>query len=232
MKGRRLRLGGVLLALASSGLAFDPGAVRSRPGADAVPWSVELTLSVRGQYRLTGRTGPVSGDYAFTVLWKGSLEPDDVDWRLVHKSCDLLDWRIEERPPTQARGEVLTEKDVPEKPVFQFRYVLQDQGLVEFDFRTEGFSVPLTPSPEKFALILPSSARTGRSGGAPNYDALLVKGSNRVVIPQDEMGTEPIEKTFAWGWAGNQSVLAPDATIVCRQTHQVRLKLVLIPRAR
>ncbi len=231
MKTSLLRLGAVLLVLGLSAPALRPAGWSARPGAGAITWTIEVTLSVTGQYRVTGRQGALSGDYAFTFLWKGSLEPDDVDWRLVHKSCELVDWKAQERPELRAAGEALTEGEVPEKPVFHFRYVLQDQDQVEFDFSTEGFPIPLNASTEKFQLILPSSAKTRRSGEAL-YDGLVNRGSNRVAIPADALGREPVDRTFDWGWAGNQSILGRDVTVVCRQTHQARLRLVLIPRAR
>ncbi len=212
--------------------ALRPACPRFRPGGEAASWTVELTLSVTGQYRVMGRKGPISGDYAFTVLWKGALEPDDVDWRLVHKTCDLLDWKAQETPARQAAGTVLTEGDFQDKPVFQFRYVLQDQGQVEFDFTMEGFPIPLNPSAEKFELVLPSSARPGRTAGEITYDGHVIKGSNRVAIPEEDLGTEPIDRAFAWSWAGNQSILGQNATTVCRQTHQAHLRLRMIPRTR
>ena len=232
MKTSSLRSGAVLLVLALSAPPLRPAGPRSRPGAEAIPWTVELTLSVTGQYRVMARKGPLSGDYSFTVLWKGTLEPDDVDWRLVHKSSDLLNWKAEERPSGPTPAEVLTERDFPDKPIFHFNYVLQDQDLVEFDFSTEGFPIPLNPSREKFPLILPSSARTSRSGGHAAYDGYIIKGSNKVVLPSADLGTGPIDRTFSWNWAGNQSLLEQDATLVCRQTHQVRLRLQLLPKAR
>lgn len=231
MKTSRLRLGAVLLALGLSASTLHPYGLRARPGAGPTGWTIEVTLSVTGQYRVTGRQGAISGDYSFTFLWKGTLEPDDVDWRLVHKSCELVNWKAQERPELRAAGEVLNEGQVPEKPVFHFRYVLQDQDRVEFDFSTEGFAIPLNASAEKFQLILPSSAKAHRSGEAP-YDGLVNKGSNRVAIAADDLGRERVDRTFEWGWAGNQSILGPYLTVVCRQTHQARLRLLLVPRAR
>ncbi|MCJ7610708.1 MAG: hypothetical protein MUP19_00475 [Candidatus Aminicenantes bacterium] len=213
-----------IFALAS----FPLGTARS----DQVPaprWSVELVLSVAGTYRITDETGPTTGDYSFTVRWKGSLERDDVDWRLTHGTCELADWKAEERPALQSLGWALTTEDFGDKPAFRFHYVLQDKGRIELDFGMDGFSIPLHPSREKFPLILPASARTTRPGPGLKYDHFVITGSNLIQFDESEFMDAPLEKTFAWSWRRYQSALEQNLTIHCYQSHKVRLAVSFQP---
>lgn len=217
----------VSLGIFALGL-FPLGTARSDQ-APAPRWSVELILSVAGSYRITDETGPTMGDYSFTVLWKGFLERDDVDWRLTHGTCELAEWRAEERPAPQSLGRTLTTGDISDKPAFRFHYILQDKGRIELDFSTDGFSIPLNPSREKFSLILPASARTTRPGPGLKYDNFVITGSNLIQFDESEFMDAPLEKTFAWSWRRYQSALEQNLTIHCYQSHKVRLAVSFKP---
>ncbi len=227
MRSPRLRTA-IVWVLASAALGFQPAG--SRPGPRTSPrWGLELELKVSGHYRVYQATGPIVGQYSFAVRWKGMMERDDVDWRLVHKSSELVDWKAEETPSPQGPGRVLTSQDFPDKPVFRFLYVLQNEGLIEIQFGTEGFEVPLTPTTQKFPLILPRAAQRARAHGEPSYDQHLTKGSNKILFPEAEMGSSRLEREFSWSWSHTLVQLEQKNTCTCLQRHDARLTIVLEP---
>lgn len=219
----------VFLGLAALGFACGPAGGRL-PGAEVPPrWALELVLRVSGDYRVFESAGPTVGHFAFTIRWRGTIERDDVDWRLIHKSCDVLDWKADETPAPQSPGAVLGSEDFVDKPAFHFRYFLQDSGRIEVDFVTEGFAIPLNPSGQKFPLILPSSARTAPAAAEQNYDPFVTRGSNRIVLAPGDLDTGRLERTFDWSWSHNLSRLEPKTTVFCRQTHDAHLTLKMEP---
>jgi hypothetical protein len=202
----------------------------ARSGPQAVPGhSIQIIMTVDGRYRVTQNAGSVAGRYAFTVRWKGRIERDDEDWRLVHESCDLLDWQAEETPAPQSKGQVLTTGDFADKPAFHFGYVLEEEGLLELDFSVTGFPVPLNPSLHKFPLILPVSAGTTLAGADPGYDKFVTQGSNLVQAPVVDLLDGPLERTYSWSWSHYQTTLAQQATAHCYQTHRARLTVAFNP---
>ncbi len=210
-------------------LVFYPFRAALSGPAAAARWSIDLTLDVTGQYRVIEKDGSLTGRYSFTIHWVGSIDRDEDDWRLVHKTCDVLNWKAEESPAPRSGGKALTTEDFPDKPVFRFHYLLQEQDEIQLDFELEGFEVPLNPSQQKFPLILPVSARTTRPHPGLDYDRHIIKGSNHVDFAASELDNAPIEKTFAWSWRRFQSTLETDATVGCHQSHDARLTVVFKP---
>lgn len=205
------------------------GTARSGP-APATHWNIELILNVTGQYSAVEKSGATTGRYSFTVRWEGSIERDADDWRLIHMASDVLDWNADESPAPRSGGSVLTTDDFPDKPVFRFHYVLQEQDEIQLDFGLEGFDVPLNPSLQKFPLVLPVSARTPpRPRRGLDYDRHVIKGSNRVSFSAKELDGARLEKSFAWSWRRFQSTLETDATVGCLQSHEARLTVVFKP---
>jgi hypothetical protein len=206
--------------------ATSPGirAVQAKPS-----WSVELTLAVQGQYRMDDKAGPRSGHFAFTIRWKGTIEEDEDDYRLVHNAAELLNWQADETQPPGSREKSLTTDDFEDKPIFHFNYILQENEEVQLDFSMDGFPVPCGPSDNKFLLVLPESAMSTHPGPGPNYDNNITRGSNRISVPRDGVLAGPLERSFAWSWKRYQSRLEQDKTVSCLQSHAARLSVSFTP---
>jgi len=220
-----MKLGrGAAAGLALAALCILPLGTAVSDGEGPAPrWTLELVLSVAGIYRVTDEAGPVAGNYSFTVRWQGTLERDDVDWRLTHGQCALEDWKAQEQPAPKSRGRVMTIEDFKDMPAFRFHYILQDKGRVMIDFGMDGFPIPLNPSRESFLLTLPASGKTTQPGPGVKYDDFVVDGSNLVQFGEGEFADAALEKEFAWTWRRNQSALEQDVTIHCYQSHKAQL---------
>jgi len=209
-----------LCAAASPGIR----AVQAKPS-----WSVELTLAVQGQYRMDDKAGPRVGHFAFSVRWKGTIEEDEDDYRLVHNAAELLNWQADETQPPASRERPLTTNDFEDKPVFHFNYILQENEEVQLDFSMDGFPIPCGPSDNKFLLMLPESAMSTHPGAGPNYDGNITRGSNRICIPRADVLAGPVEHSFAWSWKRFQSGLEQNKTVSCLQSHTARLSVSFTP---
>lgn len=197
----RALLAGALLLAALAPARSAPGA---RPDGGPAWWSVRLTVSMEGEYRLVDGTGAggkkaVTGAYAYRARWEGRLEPDQDDFLLVHLKTEVLEWRLSERTGAGEHMTLVETTDMP-APDLRLNYVLRDGKTVEFDFGLDGaVAVPLLNSAAGARLTLPRTAAPPDSSGA-GYDAGLTKGSNRVVLPADDLGRRRTERTFSWEW--------------------------------
>jgi hypothetical protein len=204
----RALLAGALLLLGLSPGTAAPG---RPPGGGPEWWSVRLTVSVEGAYRLGDGPGTgskaVTGTYAYRARWEGRLEPDQDDFLLVHLKTEVLEWRLSERTESGDRMTLVETTDVP-APDLRLNYVLRDGKTVEFDFGLEGaVPVPLLNAAAGLRLTLPRTATTPEDFAGGGYDAGLTKGSNRVVLPAGDLGRRRAERAFSWEWgtAGPQS---------------------------
>jgi hypothetical protein len=211
------------------GLLLCPfGAARPAP-AKAARWNIDLTLTVSGQYRVAEKDRSFAGRYSFRVRWAGSIERDADDWRLIHRTSDLLDWKAEENPSPRSVGRTLTTEDFVARPVFRFHYVLQEQDVIQLDFALEGFDVPLNASSQKFGLVLPASAKTTRPSSGLDYDRHLITGSNQIRFAADELDNARLEKSYGWTWGRFESTLRTEDNPNCHQSHEARLSVVFKP---
>lgn len=196
-----------------AGALFLAALAPAKPAPDARPdggpawWSVRLTVSVEGEYRLRDGTADagkkaVTGTYAYRARWEGRLEPDEDDFLLVHLKTEVLEWRLSERTEAGDHMTLIETTDMP-APDLRLNYVLRDGKIVTFDFGLDGgVAVPLLNTAAGARLTLPRTAAPPDSSDA-GYDAGLTKGSNRVVLPADDLGRRRAERTFSWEWGAD-----------------------------
>lgn len=200
-----------------------------RAGRAVPSWSVELTLAVQGQYRMEDTAGQRVGHFSFTVRWKGTIEEDEDDFRLVHNAAELTNWQADESQPSASKEGPLTTDDFEDKPVFHLNYILQEDEIVQVDFSMDGFPIPVGASDNKFLLALPESAMSTHPGAGPAYDFNITRGSNRVCVPRNDVLTGPVERSFAWSWKRFQSGFEQSKTLSCVQSHTARLTVSFTP---
>jgi hypothetical protein len=157
------------------------------------------------------------------------MERDEADFRLFHNRSELVRWEAEERSSQPESLRLLTVADFPEKPSFDFNFLLKQGGLLVFDLAAQGFSVPVSESPEKFFLLLPSSAENGQSVEGVDYNTGVRKGNNRVAVPAEDILKGPVEKKFAWDWKNEQWLLRQDRTLHILNQHTVKLTVIVRP---
>jgi len=192
-------------------------------------WNVELTLEVKGRYRVEDKAGPRIGHYAFTVRWKGTIERDDDDYLLLHNKADLEDWKADEGPAPSTDGRFQDSQDLADRPVFHLNYILGENEEVQIDFAMDGFPIPVNPSNYKFPLALPASISNTQAGSEPGYERYITQGSNRISLPRAAIESGPVKKTFAWGWKRNHWGLEQNAKVFCSQSHEAALTVSFTP---
>ncbi len=205
------------------------GAVRAASSRPSGPiwWDLEVQLTTEGNYRMDERGFNADGSYRFSISWAGTMERDEADFRLYHVRSELVRWEAEERSARPGGTLLLTEADFSEKPSFDFNFLLEKGGLLVLDLATQGFTVPVAESPEKFYLLLPSSAENNQSVEGVNYNGGILKGTNRVAVPAESIVDGPVDKKFAWDWKNEQWLLRQDRTVHVLNRHQARLTLII-----
>jgi hypothetical protein len=199
-----------------------------RTGA-SVWWEIELQLTTDGHYRMDENEFNAEGSYRIAVAWTGTMERDGTDFRLYRVRNDLTRWEAEERTTRPDRLVLLTAADFPEKPSFDFNFLIAKGETLVLDLTTRGFAVPVSSSPEKFYLFLPSSAENAQSAEGVAYNAGVGKGSNRVSVPAEVLLGAPFEKDYGWDWKNEQWLLREDRTVHILQGHRARLTLTIRP---
>jgi hypothetical protein len=206
---------------------------RDRPAAALASspswWDLELRLATEGRYRMDQKEFNAEGSFRFIISWTGIMERDEADFRLFHNRSEIVRWEAEERSSQPDGLRLLTAADFSEKPSFDFNFLLKQGELLVFDLATQGFSVPVSESPEKFFLILPSSAENGQSVEGVDYNKGIRKGSNRVALPAEAILKGPVEKKFAWDWKNEQWLLRQDRTLHVLNQHTVKLTVIVRP---
>ena len=198
---RALLAGALLLAA----LAPARSAPEARPDGGPAWWSVRLTVSAEGEYRIgdgtvAGGKKAVTGTYAYRARWEGRLEPDQDDFLLVHLKTEVLEWRLSERTGAGDHMTLVETTDTP-APDLRLNYVLRDGHTVEFDFELDGaVVVPLFGGAAGVRLTLPRTATIPENFDGGGYDSGLTKGSNRVVLPAEDLDRRRAERAFSWEW--------------------------------
>lgn len=193
-------------------------------------WDVELGLTVKGQYSVREADAAYTGDYLFKAAWSGSMEKDDSDYLLYHSGCETLRWEAQEKVASKSGIKVHTEKDFDDRPVFRMNYVLNENGILRFNFIVEGFPVPRSGAGEKFGLLLPAS-KTEEGGLSPSgYDVSVAEGSNEIAVEEKTIRTGPIERTFSWEWKRYEPSFRPGVNVVLFNDHRADVKITITPR--
>jgi hypothetical protein len=214
-------------------LACASGAVAgARRAAKADPpwWDATLTVDGRGEYesRSDAEETRYAGSFAFAFAWTGTLQKDDEDYILVHKTCRLTDWRIEERGTVRGDVATLTAGDIGDRPELQVRYILRREGGLHMAFDVAGFDVPKLAAADAFPLVLPMTAESVAAAGR-KYDLFVKSGSNRVVVAEAALARGPADAKFAWTWKNQAWVQKREANVFQSSGHEARVRLLITP---
>ncbi len=193
-------------------------------------WEVKIYLEADGDYKLDEGGPSAVGHFSFAVQWTGWLEKDDHDYLLYRLDCRLCDWEARESFFLPDTTRVLTTNDFPEKPGFNLKYFIRVGDDLRLDFLVDGMAVPLAYSDEAFPLLLPSSEQNDQKKAQIDYNACVIKGSNRVEVPESEIYVGPVKKAYAWTWKNQQWLLKEQRTVLTSQSHQVKVNIAIIPR--
>jgi hypothetical protein len=196
------------------------GGGSGKAGRGAAPWwEVRMTVTAEGKYVLRGDGPSVTGFYALEARWEGRLDPDAEDFLLVQIKTELPEWRLREGSGQAGHENVLEAPDSP-KPALHLVYVLKDGQDIEFAFELGEIAVPLRPSSLTIPLELPRS-----SGHA--YRDRVCRGSNRVVIPETDLGERSPERRFAWEWRSEDQIIRKGRACFVEQGHTVKATVAL-----
>jgi hypothetical protein len=221
-----------LLRMIPAVLFLFPSFRTSDPSSLGPPrwWDVELSLTVKGQYSLREADAAYAGEFSYEAAWSGSMEKDDSDYLLYHSGSETLLWEAREKVSSGAGQKVLTEKDFDDRPAFRMNYVLNDNGILRFNFIVDGFPVPRSGPGEKFDLILPASKEEEGHPSPSGYDASVVGGSNEIVFEEKTIRTGPAERAFSWEWKRYQPSSGPGIAVVLLNNHKAEVKVAITPR--
>jgi hypothetical protein len=220
----------VLRCFAAPLLALWTAAATLHPAPEASWWELRFLMTVRGEYTFTERGAQVTGRYACTARWQGTMERDGPDFLLSCLRSEIERWDIEEGPAAPSAPGDLAGKAGPAKPRLGLYYVLSEGDAVRFAFEIDGVAVPLGPSAEKHILVLPCAGeRVSRENG---YDGSIVRGDNRILIPRTDLDRGTVERTFSWEWKRRRLTSRDGGTICLTNTHHADVLVTLVPGER
>jgi len=193
-------------------------------------WDILLNLETEGNYRLEGGDRTFTGNYSFSVRWRGFMERDDDDYLLYTLDNDLLEWSAEE---TASRGDAATRSttgDFKDRPFLVFNYIIRKNQQLHLDFIVHGIVVPQAESEDSALLLFPSSAENNQRDQQVSYNNYLIKGSNRIVLDEEEIYAGAVGRTYSWTWKHQSWTLRMNRTVFTAHSHGVIVRLSIIPR--
>ncbi len=185
---------------------------------------------MKGQYSVREADAACAGEFLYEAAWSGSMEKDDSDYLLYHSGSETLRWEAREKVSSGSGQKVLTEKDFDARPAFRMNYVLNENGILRFDFIVDGFPVPQSGAGKKFDLILPASKKEEGGLSPSGYDDSVVKGSNEIVFEENIVQAGLVERAFRWEWKRYQPSSGPGAPAVLFNSHKAEVKVAITPR--
>jgi len=216
-----------LLFLSLVSVALSPAI---QPKVAQPSWSVKMTVEVRGEYKVDTRQVKYAGAYAFAFLWTGTMEKDDEDYLLVHNSCTLTKWEIEEKADSAGSLHILTADEFPDRPELKVNYILKMEGGLHFNFAVEGFDVPKNVSSESFYLCFPASQENRAQWAGIDYNLFVKKGSNKIAMDEARIQRGSAEKIFSWTWSHQAWVQKQEQVVFQSNNHEAKVKIEITPR--
>jgi hypothetical protein len=192
-------------------------------------WEISLYLKTEGEFKLDEGGPSAVGHFSFAIQWTGWLEKDDQDYLLYRLDCRLCDWEAQQTFFLPETTRVLTTNDFPDKPSFNLKYLIRVGDNLNLDFLVDGMAVPQAHSEEVFPLLLPSSEQNSQKKSEISYNDCLIKGSNRIEVPESEIYSGPVTKAYAWTWKNQQWLLKQQRAVFTSQSHRVMVNLNIIP---
>ena len=230
---RSLFLGGygILPLLVCFFVQLPPPSSHPSPGEMSPRWwEVRIQMKADGDYKLDEAGPSAVGHFSFVVRWTGWLEQDDQDYLLYRLDCRLCEWEARETFFLPEITKVSTTNDFPDKPGFNLKYFIRADDALRLDFLVDSLSVPLAHGEGAFTLLLPSSAQNGQKSSEIEYNDGVIKGSNRVELPEAEIYAGPVNKAYSWTWKNEQWQLKQQRTVFTSQSHRVKVDLTITPR--
>ena len=221
----------ILLALALCAFQHSASSTGAHPSlSPEIPsrWDINVLLSSKGKYKVRESDTTYLGTYTIKALWKGCIEKDEEDFLLFHESCDLLEWDIQEAFNSPNSTALLTRKDFPEKPVFDFRYLLHKGGEIHLDFVLRGFFIPRKRSKHTFYLDLPTSKENSESSNVV-YNFYVNKGTNKVSLDSEKILRNSVEETYNWSWNHQKWFPGAEETVFFSNSHNVDVRITVVP---
>ena len=200
------------------------------PGQTPRWWEVSLNLKTDGDYKLDEGGPAFVGHFSFAIRWTGWLEKDDHDYLLYRLDCRLCDWEAQETSSLTESTGVLTTNDFRERPAFVLKYIIREGDDLHLDFIVDRMAVPQARPEDAFPLLLPSSETNGQQESQVDYNACVIKGSNRVEVPESAIYAGPVVQTYTWEWKHQQWLPKERRTVFTSQSHKVEVSLSIIPR--
>lgn len=169
------------------------------------------------------------GTYRFAIRWIGCLEKDDHDYLLYRINSELCNWEAEETEATSQNVKSLRTTDFREKPRFKLQYIIRKENNLHLDFIVDRLIIPQDEAEDALVLLLPSSEENDQHNLLVNYNACVLKGSNRVFVEERKIYSGPIEKDFTWTWKLNQWLPESQGLVFTSQGHRVKVSLAITP---
>jgi hypothetical protein len=198
-------------------------------GAPPRWWEISLLLKTDGEFKLDEGGPSTVGHFSLAVQWTGWLEKDDQDYVLYRLDSRLCDWEAQETFSLPETTRVLTTNDFPDKPAFNLKYLIRVGDNLNLDFLVNGMAVPQANSDDPFPLLLPSSEQNDQKKSEINYNDCVIKGSNRVEVPESELYSGPVTRAYAWTWKNQRWVLKQQRTVFTSQSHRTKVNLTIVP---
>jgi hypothetical protein len=192
-------------------------------------WEVSINLKTDGDYKLDEGGPTFAGRYSFAIRWTGWLEKDDHDYLLYRLDCRLSDWEAKETASLTEYPGFLTAEDFRERPAFALKYIIRDGEDLCLDFIVDRMDVPQARLEDAFPLLLPSSEQNGQRESQIDYNAHVIKGSNRVELPESAIYAGPVARTYTWTWKHQEWLPQERRTVLTSQSHKVEVCLSIIP---
>lgn len=198
----------VVLIFCVLGLPFHSGDQDISP---SIWWTIEISASVSGNYRVDKNPLVLTGSYRFLFNCQGSIERDNGDYILYQgeKHIAGLNW-IEER------GGESFDLSQTMHPGFKLNYVIRREQVICLDFET--FPVTAGGKYLPIKIFLPCSDENGQINSRNRYNDRMVQGSNVIGVLEDRLyNVNRISEIFRWQWEKTER----DG----RQNHSVEFEL-------
>lgn len=192
-------------------------------------WEVSINLKTEGDYKLDEGGPAFAGRYSFAVCWTGWLEKEDQDYLLYRLDSRLLSWEAQETASMTEGSGFLTAEEFRERPAFALKYIIRDGENLCLDFVVGQMTVPQAHLENTLPLLLPSSERNGQRESLISYNAHVIKGSNRVELPESAIYAGPVTRTYTWAWKHQEWLPRERRSIFTSQSHNVEVCLSIIP---
>jgi hypothetical protein len=198
-------------------------------GPSPLWWEVSLLLKTEGEFQLDEGAPSTAGHFSFAFLWTGWLQKDDHDYVLYRLDCRLRDWEAQETYSLPEATRVLTTNDFPDRPGFKLNFFIRVGDSLNLDFLADGMAVPHAGSGDLFPLLLPASEQNDQKKSEINYNDHVIKGSNRVEVPESALYSGPVTRSYSWTWKNRQWLLKGQRTALTSQSHRVQVDLSIVP---